>query len=354
MKNKQVKIKQVKKKQALKKNKIIILIALAILLLCSFYGIRYLYDYFLPNSNKETTIYIYPTDSYKEVLTQLKSSVTNYNSFLRTASKEGLDSTFRPGRYTIRPRYTNRQIIRNIKFGWQTPIMLTLSGNIRNVEKLSSILGKKLAYDSLEYVNTFNNPNTWDSLGLTKETFPTLFIPNTYEVYWTISPEQLIKRMKKENDAFWSLERLEKANELGLSKEQISTLASIICEESNYTKEYPRIAGVYINRLKRGMKLGADPTVKFAIGDPTIKRILFSHLTIDSPYNTYKYEGLPPGPITIPTIAAIDAVLNYEKHNYLYFCADPSFNGRHRFATSLSEHNKNARAYQSALSNIKR
>ena len=158
--------------------------------------------------------------------------------------------------------------------------------------------------------------------------------------------------MKKEYDRFWSGERDAKAKALGLTREEVSTLASIVCEESNHLPELPTIAGVYINRLRTGMKLDADPTVKFALGDPSLKRILYRHLTVDSPYNTYKYAGLPPGPITIPQISGIDAVLNYQKHNYYYFCASDKLDGTHKFAESSDRHNANARKYQNAISRL--
>ena len=159
--------------------------------------------------------------------------------------------------------------------------------------------------------------------------------------------------MKKEYDKFWNTERTAKAKEIGLTPQQVSVLASIVCEETNYAPEMPRVAGVYMNRLKKGMKLDADPTVKYALGDPTIKRILFRHLEVDSPYNTYKNIGLPPGPITIPSIKGIEAVLEYENHNYLYFCASPAMDGTHRFARTLVEHNRNAKEYQAKLNKLK-
>lgn len=232
-------------------------------------------------------------------------------------------------------------------------MMLTLSGNIRNLEKLSGILGRKLACDSASFSQYFAKEEVWKENGFGKETFMAMFLPNTYEVYWTISPEKFVERMKKEYDKFWNGDRKAKAREIGLSELEVSILASIVCEETNYTPEMPRVAGVYMNRLKRGMKLDADPTVKFALGDPAIKRILFRHLKVDSPYNTYLNAGLPPGPITIPGIKGIDAVLNYENHNYLYFCANSNMDGTHKFARTLSEHNRNARAYQAALNRMK-
>ena len=187
------------------------------------------------------------------------------------------------------------------------------------------------------------------SLGFTPETILTLFIPNTYEVYWNLSAEKLMQRMKREYDAFWTPARLSKAKAVGLTPIEVAVLASIVEEETAAADEYPVVAGLYINRLRRGIPLQADPTVKFAVGDFTLRRILFEHLKVDSPYNTYKHTGLPPGPLRVPSTRSIDAVLNYMKHNYLYMCAKEDFSGRHNFARTLAEHNRNARRYQAEL-----
>ena len=190
-----------------------------------------------------------------------------------------------------------------------------------------------------------------DSLGFRPETFIGMFIPNTYEFYWTSSPESVIKRFKKEYDTFWSGERDRLAKEIGLDRNEVMTLASIVIGETNNAGEMPKIAGVYMNRLHRGMRLQACPTIIYAHleTEPGITRLLHRHLQIDSPYNTYRIKGLPPGPIAIPTVAAIDAVLNYEKSNYLYFCAKPEFDGTHNFASTYSQHKANSRAYNKAF-----
>jgi UPF0755 protein len=176
-----------------------------------------------------------------------------------------------------------------------------------------------------------------------------MFIPNTYEFYWTTSATEFAERMKTEYDRFWDTTRKQKAEEIEMSPVEVTTLASIVQAETTKTEELPRVAGLYINRLQRGIPLQADPTVKFAVGDFTLKRILNKHLEIDSPYNTYKHAGLPPGPINFPEISAIDAVLNYEDHNYLYMVAKPDFSGFHNFSTTLAEHNRNANRYRAAL-----
>jgi len=198
-------------------------------------------------------------------------------------------------------------------------------------------------------LSALNNDKIASGYGLTHESFPMLFIPNSYEFYWNTSPQKFIDRMKREYDQFWTETRKKKAADLELSPLQIVTIASIVQEETNKNDEKSRMAGVYINRVKKGWLLQADPTVKFALGNFLIKRILTSDLTIDSPYNTYKYVGLPPGPINFPDIVSVDAVLNTEHHNYMYFCAKEDFSGYHNFALSLAEHNRNAARYQNEL-----
>lgn len=314
---------------------------------------KYLREY-SKNVSAKSIVYIYPNTTYQEFLDTLQKNLSNPDEFAKVAAANKLEDKLKPGRYELKPQMRNVDIVRMFANGWQKPMMLTLSGNIRTLQRLSSILGKRLCADSIDFYNHLSMPEVWFNYGLDKETFLSLFIPNTYEVYWTITPEQFIGRMKKEYDKFWTSKRDSLAAELGLTRVEVSTLASIVCEETNYAPEMPTIAGVYINRLKKGMKLDADPTVKFALNDPSIKRILYKHLKVDSPYNTYIYAGLPPGPITIPSIKGLDAVLNYQKHNYLYFCANENMDGTHKFAKTLAEHNRNARAYQAALNRLKK
>jgi UPF0755 protein len=203
--------------------------------------------------------------------------------------------------------------------------------------------------DSTELLSTLNDSAKVATLGFNSSTIVSMFIPNTYEVYWDTSIDKMLKRMKKEYDGFWNDERKAKAKKIGLTQTEVSTLASIVEEECTYSDEYPVVAGLYLNRIKKNIPLQADPTVKFAVGDFTLKRILFKHLEIDSPYNTYKSSGLPPGPIRIPSIKSIDGTLNAQNNNYLYMCAKEDLSGRHNFATNLSEHNANASRYQRAL-----
>lgn len=313
---------------------------------------RYLQDYRKSIPAKKT-VYVPLQATYSQMLDSIATAVGDMNSFKKVAQRNALAQNFKPGRYILTPDKTNKDVARMLRMGWETPMMLTLSGNIRGLEKLSGILGKRLAADSAAFMAHFAKDSTFVQNGFKKETFMAMFLPNTYEVYWTITPEKFVERMKKEYDKFWNQERLEKAKGIGLTPVEVSILASIVCEETNHTPEMPRVAGVYMNRLKRGIKLDADPTVKFALNDPSIRRILLRHLKVDSPYNTYLYAGLPPGPITIPSTRGIDAVLGYENHDYLYFCASAKMDGTHKFARTLGEHNRNAREYHAALNRLK-
>ncbi len=313
---------------------------------------RYLQEYKKSVAEK-SVLYIPLNSTYEQMLDTVSNAVADMNSFKKVAQRANLNEKFKPGRYIFTPDKTNKELVRSLAMGWESPMMLTMSGNIRGLEKLSGILGKKLAADSAAFMEYLCREDVWKGCGFNKENFMGMFLPNTYEVYWTITPEKFVERMKKEYEKFWNDDRKNKAAEIGLTPYEVSVLASIVCEETNYGPEMPRVAGVYMNRLKKGMKLDADPTVKFALGDPSIKRILFRHLKVDSPYNTYKNQGLPPGPITIPSIKGIESVLGYEKHNYLYFCASPAMDGTHKFARTLVEHNRNAREYQAVLNRMK-
>lgn len=254
-----------------------------------------------------------------------------------------------PGRFRIIGGWSNRELISHIRSGDQEPVMVTFN-NVRNIEELAGKVADYIEPDSFEILQYINNEPLMRSLGYTRETALCLFIPNTYELYWNTSVDNFLHRMKKENEKFWnSNDRLEKAAELGLTPSEVYTLASIVEKETLLSSEKNTIAGVYLNRLERGIRLQADPTVVFAVGDFSIRRVLNKHLKFDSPYNTYIYSGLPPGPICMPEIETIDAVLNPENHNFLYFCAEPGYTGAHAFARSLSEHMANARTYQNWL-----
>ena len=254
----------------------------------------------------------------------------------------------RPGRYDVGQDIPTLTLYRKLRNGQQDPIHLTIPTS-RTIEKLAGTLSRKLMLDSLTLVNAFRDEEICRQAGYNTATLPAMFIPNTYEVYWDISLEGLVRRMQKENKAFWNTEREEKAKALNMSHEEICTLASIVDEETANDAETPTIAGLYLNRLKKGMPLQADPTVKYAVGDFSLRRITGEHLKKESPYNTYLNTGLPPGPIRIASIAGLDAVLNHQHHNYLYMCAKADFSGTHEFAATFSEHKKNARKYIRAL-----
>ena len=259
----------------------------------------------------------------------------------------------KPGYYRFANKIANRELIRRLQLGEETPIRLSFTQSIRTREQLAGHMGRKLQLDSAEVIQRLTDSEYLEHFGLTPETAVCLFIPNTYEVYWTMSADQLFARMYKEYNRFWNEERLAKAKKLGLTPVEVATIASIIASETNKKDEYPTIASIYLNRLRKGIALQACPTVIFATGDFSLRRVLKRHLAIDSPYNTYKYRGLPPGPIRLARPDVIDAVLNAPKTTYLYMCANPDFSGTHIFSSSYSEHSAIARQYQRALNQKK-
>jgi UPF0755 protein len=273
--------------------------------------------------------------------------------FTATQEKNYKTITVCAGRYRVREGMSNTNLLRMLKSGWQEPVKIVIAGNIRTNEKLASVLSRYTEPDSAAFLRTLSNDNLVQRFGYTPETILGMIVPNTYEVYWNVGAEELLQRLHKEYTNFWNDARTQQLAAIGLTRNEAVTLASIVHEETNKTDEMPRIAGVYMNRLAKGMALQADPTLKFAWNDFTIKRVLDKHKKINSPYNTYKNTGLPPGPICVPSIAAIDAVLHYERHNYFYFCADAGFNGYHVFAQTLAQHNKNAEKYRQALNRNK-
>jgi UPF0755 protein len=255
----------------------------------------------------------------------------------------------RPGRFTLKPGMSYIQLIRHLRNGPQTPVRVVLT-NERLPEDIAGKVAKYLETDSLSLWSAMQDQEILSSLELSPESLTSLFIPNTYELYWNTSPEDFLKRMKRESDKFWSNnQRQEKAEKLGMDKNEVYTLASIVEKETLRNDEKTRMAGVYLNRLKTGMLLQADPTAVFATRDFGTARVLDFHTNFDSPYNTYKYPGLPPGPISMASISSIDAVLNAEDHDYLFFCAIGDGSGYHAFAKTLSQHNQNAVRYRNNL-----
>lgn len=316
-----------------------------------------LYILLAPNANTNEDnqyLYISKHDQYSDILTQLSenSLIISDLTFNIVATYSNYKHFIRPGRYKLTNGMSNLALIRKLKAGHQDPLKLVIN-NIRTKEQLAGKLSKWIMADSLSIYNLLNDSSFLSQYNLNTNNVVVLFIPNTYEVFWDMDAEGLFKRMKKEYDIFWNDLRKSKAAAIPMTQIEVMTLASIIEEETNKKYEYPIIAGLYINRLKSKMPLQACPTVKFALNDFTISRILIKHLQTSSPFNTYKHLGLPPGPIRLPSPVCIDAVLSYKKHNYLYMTAKETLNGEHNFASSYSEHSKNARKYQRELNRLK-
>jgi UPF0755 protein len=292
-----------------------------------------------------------PSNSvYKNVVDQLYEErvINDAVSFGFVAKILGYQEAVKPGLYTIEPKMSNLQLVRMLRSGQQTPVRVTFN-TIRTKEDLAEKISANLEVSKEQFLELLQDSVYIRKFGVEEETVMSLFIPNTYEFWWDTSAEELFERMHKEYQIFWTDARKQKAQDLGLSQQEVSTLASIVQAESQKSDERPKIAGVYLNRLRIGMPLQADPTLVFAARDFSIKRLTAKQMAIDSPYNTYKYAGLPPGPINLPDINSLDAVLNFEKHSYLYFCAKEDFSGYHSFAVGYDEHLSNARRYQRAL-----
>lgn len=303
----------------------------------------------------EAVEFLIPTGSgYEDVFEALeqKKLLNDPSSFQWVARKKNYPALVKPGRYMIKPGMGNNELVGMLRSGSQEPVMMVFN-NIRSKEKLAGVIGSQIEADSVEILALFANDELIAVHGLSRETVLGAFIPNTYEMYWNTSAEELLGRMMREFWVFWNEKRLAKARKLGMDPMEVITLAAIVDEECLYDEEHQRIAGVFINRLEKRIRLHADPTVRYAAGDMNMSRVLRVHLQIDSPYNTYRRGGLPPGPIVVPSISAIDGVLDYEHHNYLYFCAKEDFSGYHNFASTIAQHNKNARSYQNALNQRK-
>lgn len=308
----------------------------------------------LEKDKKQVHLYIPSGAGFDKVLSLLVSQhiISDSSSFLWLAKKSGYVNKVHAGHYLVKNNMSNRELINMLKAGRQTPVNVRFQ-NIRTRYQLAGILSHQLEADSLSILRFLNDNSLMARFGFTSENALALFIPNTYEFYWNTETPELMERMFREYKKFWNDDRLGEAKALGLTPSKAYILASIVDEECLIRTEEPVVARVYLNRLKKGMRLQADPTVKFAWGDFTITRILKKHLDIDSPYNTYKYYGLPPGPIYIPSISAIDAVLKPDQNDYLYFCAKEDFSGYHYFAKTMEQHLANARLYQRALNKRK-
>lgn len=294
---------------------------------------------------KYVSLYIPSTADYQYVKNELESLnvLESKKAFDWLAKKMHYDETVHPGRYILTNGMSNRQLINMLRMGYQTPVKVVFN-NIRTLEQLAGRISDQIEADSASIINEIKKSDDIDA---------TTFIPNTYEFYWNTDADDFVDRMEAEHNIFWNETRLQKAQAKNLTPREVSILASIVDKETTKTSEMPTIAGVYLNRLRKNWPLQADPTLVFALGDYNIHRVLDVHKNIDSPYNTYKYAGLPPGPICIPSIAAIDAVLNAESHKYFYFCAKDDLSGYHVFAKTITEHNRNAEKYRKALNKNK-
>lgn len=338
--------------------KFLILIIVIIMLAVTAGGYLLYQVIYKPNvwtpDKRNISIYI-PSESNFEDVKQLlfeKGLIIHRNNFIWWAEKKKYPDLIKPGHYILRNGMTNENLITLLRSGDQVPVKVIFN-NMRDIYQLAGRVSKQIEVDSVSLIREITNPEALAEMGLTPENVSSIFIPNTYEFYWNISATGFVKRMYEEYLRFWNSSRLNKAEELNMTIPQVITLASIVEKESNKSNEKPLIAGVYINRLEKEWRLQADPTLIFALNDYSIKRVLNVHKDFDSPYNTYKYGGLPPGPICIPSISSIEAVLNNQNDGYLYFCAKDDLSGYHVFARSNAQHNRNARKYQKALDKMR-
>ena len=306
----------------------------------------------IPLSSAQEVQYIYidDDDTQDSVFTKLVpiANKAGWAGFCHIARHTDYNEKIRTGRYAISPGESVLTVFRHLRNGAQTPLRLTIP-EARTMDRLAAVLGQKLMLDSTAIADALFSQETCQQYGYDTATIAAMFVPNTYEVYWDTKLSTFLNRMQKEHDRFWEGDREAKAAQMQLTPIEICTLASIIDEETTNNAEKPMIAGMYLNRLAKNMPLQADPTIKFALKQFELKRIWQKLLQIDSPYNTYRNEGLPPGPIKIASIQGIDAVLNHTKHDYLYMCAKEDFSGTHNFASNYKEHLLNAAKYTKAL-----
>jgi UPF0755 protein len=332
------------------KVKYIIISGLGLVVICIILGYTILFGNAIKPNNGRSVILIPTGASWEQVFDSITANFEIKNKDILTwiAGEKRYPELIKPGCYVIDKNISYVSLINLLRSGSQTPVNVTFN-NIRYLHDLAGRIGGQIEADSAHIMEFFSDPDNYRKDGFTNENIISVFIPNTYEFYWNTDAGELYSRMLKEYHRFWNGDRLEKAKAIGLTPIEVSILASIIDDEVARADEKPRIAGVYLNRLKMGIPLQACPTIKYALNDFTITRILNGYLKIESPYNTYLHRGFPPGPIGCPTIEGIDAVLNAEKHNYLYFAAKADFSGYHNFSRTLSEHNRYADEYQREL-----
>ncbi|QQL51193.1 endolytic transglycosylase MltG [Mucilaginibacter ginkgonis] len=338
--------------------KFIIALVVIVIIALAGTGIFYYLRYFGPNvSGKQEYLYIHTGADFKEVFDSVKTHqmVNDTTTFLWAAHNMKYVNRVKPGRYKLKEGMSNRALINMLASGTQSPVDISFH-NLRLKTQFAGFMGKKIEPDSLSLIRLLDSASYIKQYGFSTEDVYTMFLPNTYQVYWNITPEKFFKKMYGAYEKFWTPQRKQKAVALNLTPIEVSILASIVDAEALHDDEMPKIAGLYLNRLNKGMKLQADPTVIYAMNDFTIKRVLNRYLSNPSPYNTYVHTGLPPGPVMMPSINAINAVLNRDNNAYLYMCAKEDFSGYHNFATNEADHKANARRFQQALDqrNIKR
>ena len=333
--------------------KLVLLLLFVLSVVALLVGYNWMVDNKLPNFYGSADLYVNEGDGPDEVIDALKGQlkVLSEKRLRKVFAQKEVDKYIKPGHYLVGSSSTSVYVARMLNNGWQTPVRVTLAGSLRTRQEIARKLSKQLRLDSLSVIRAMEDEELLKPYGVTPETVFAAFWPASYDMYWTASFTDVLDRCKKAADAYWTDDNLVKAARVGLSRKEAVILASIVKGESNYKPELPKIAGVYINRLNRGMLLQADPTVAYCY-DYELKRVLFRHLEFDSPYNTYKYAGLPPGPICVPDKEYLDAVLNpdYGGGN-LFFCASKNLDGTHVFAKTAEAHGRNAKAFQNALKN---
>jgi UPF0755 protein len=327
------------------------LVSSVLLITFVFYGYQIVYTPNILVDRADQLFIVRNGNTYRQVQENLAKGrfVNDFVSFSFLARLMDYDKEIKPGRFILRRNMTNIEAIRVLRAGIQEPVSITFT-HVRLLSELGDKITKNTGVSPDEFYDALDEFVSTQKEGFTQENILCMFLPNTYEVYFNVSPKDLVERMHTEYKKFWNDDRVEKAKKIGLTPIEVSILASIVQAETVRQEEAPIIAGLYINRLKRDMALQADPTLVFAVGDFTLKRVLNEHKEVDSPYNTYANTGLPPGPINMPRIATLDAVLDYSNHKFIYMCAREDFSGYHNFAATLAEHSRNARKYQTALS----
>lgn len=326
-------------------------VIIPVTIILSILFIDYYNKYYKDNTSfKDESIFLYIVSNDSVSFTDsISKYIKSEKTFYRVAERLGYLDNIKTGRFKINKGIGNKELVTSLKFN-NTPLTITFN-NQERVENLAGRISKQIYADSTALINSFTDKDFLVENKFNKENILSIFIPNSYEVYWDIEPDKFRDKMLLEYEKFWNKSRTEKAKNIGLTKKEVTSLASIVQKESVKVDERPTIAGVYINRLNTRMRLQADPTVIYSIKDyyknfdTIIRRVLYRDLRLNSRYNTYRINGLPPGPISMPDISAIDAVLNYEKHKYIFFVADPYNRGYHLFARNLSEHNRNKKVY---------